>query len=164
MEERQHNNLVELFGKYNLEYEIIEHEAEGISEKIAAIRGNKPEEGCKSMLLRWKSYNDKGYLLADVPGNLKVNIDGIKVLKGFNELRMATPDEVRNVTKCEIGAVPPFGELFEIESVFDEKLFLNEYLYFNAASLIKSIKIKSSEVKKIIENNVEKYSINNISI
>ena len=55
------------------------------------------------------------------------------------DLRFATPEEVLQLTQLQIGAIPPFGKLFEIPTYVDENLSANENIAFNAGDRCKSI-------------------------
>ena len=154
--------LIELLKQRNIEYRVINHKAEGISSEVAEIRGNKPEEGCKAILFRWKTISSKDYILCCVLGNLKVDVDKVKNMMNYSDIRMANLEELYNETKCQKGEVPPFGELFNIQTIIDNELLKNEYIYFNAASFTMSVCLHIDEFKKLVVDN-NKYRLENIS-
>lgn len=47
-------------------------------------------------------------------------------------------------------ALPPFGNLFGVKTYVDEKLLQEEFVAFNAGSLTHSVKMKTSDYKKIL--------------
>jgi prolyl-tRNA editing enzyme YbaK/EbsC (Cys-tRNA(Pro) deacylase) len=58
---------------------------------------------------------------------------------------MATPDEVLKTTSVPVGAVPPFGHLFNIQLFMDSKIRNNPTVVFNAGLHTKSIQIAESD-------------------
>jgi Ala-tRNA(Pro) deacylase len=61
---------------------------------------------------------------------------------------MATPDEVQKVTGVPIGAVPPFGHIFNIPLYMGSSLAENENVFFNAGLHTKSITISEKDYEK----------------
>ena len=71
---------------------------------------------------------------------------------------MATPDEVQKVTGVPIGAVPPFGHIFNIPLYMDEGLKDNEKIVFNAGLHTKSVCMKEKDFEQIAHPTVGKFS------
>ena len=64
-----------------------------------------------------------------------------KVLKVKN-IRFATVEEVRSITGCLPGAVPPFGSAFGVQTVVDESLSMQgEVINFNCGLRTHSIRM-----------------------
>lgn len=67
---------------------------------------------------------DSGFVLFLVPGDKRLDLEWAKSEFGFKDVRMANPDEVKEITGYSIGGVPPFGHLVELKTVivdgFDE--------------------------------------------
>lgn len=123
--------IKKLLDSNNITYEVYEHEAVFTSEQAAKIRGTELKQGAKAMVM----FGDDKPLMIVLPANLKVNMSSIK------NLRMATKEEVKKLTNTEIGAVPPFGNLFGLPVYIDEKLGENTEIAFNAGEHTKSIKM-----------------------
>lgn len=80
--------------------------------------------GAKAMLVCQK--NTGQFALIVLPAHLSCNNKKIAATLGFpaSKLRMATEEEVRAITGCIPGAVPPFGALFpqSVRTLIDEKM------------------------------------------
>jgi len=80
--------------------------------------------GAKAMLVCQKNTNQ--FTLIVLPAHLSCDNKKIASVLGISQskLRMATEDEVRNMTGCIPGAVPPFGALFPqyVKTLIDEKM------------------------------------------
>ena len=72
---------------------------------------------------------------------------------------MATAQEVRKVTNVEIGALPPFGNLFDIPLYLDSKLGENETIFFNAGLHTKSIKMEYKDFEKVTKPEIGNFSV-----
>jgi prolyl-tRNA editing enzyme YbaK/EbsC (Cys-tRNA(Pro) deacylase) len=80
--------------------------------------------GAKAMLVCQK--NTDQYTLVVLPAHLSCDNKKIASILGIanSKLRMATEEEVRKITGCIPGAVPPFGALFpqNVKTLIDEKM------------------------------------------
>ncbi|CAF0816646.1 unnamed protein product [Adineta ricciae] len=80
--------------------------------------------GAKAMLVCQK--NTDQFTLIVLPAHLSCDTKKIAVVLGVpsSKIRMATEDEVRQITGCIPGAVPPFGSLFpqKVRTLIDGKM------------------------------------------
>ena len=136
----------------NIQFEVIEHLPEGQSERICAIRGNTLHQGAKAMLLRIGiAKNKSSYVLAVLPADMRIDFNVIKNHFGAQSIMMAPTPKVEELTKCEVGAVPPFSFNPEVRLLVDRSLLTdNEKIAFNAGRLDKSIIMQASDYEKLI--------------
>lgn len=147
------SKIKELLDKNNLWYETFEHEAVKTSEEAAKTRiGYSLEEGAKAMIIRVKNNNkDKRFVMLVFPAHLKFDNNKVKQALHVKDIRFATPEEINTLTKgVQIGGVPPFGNLFNIEVFADPKLFVNKNMVFNAGDRRYSIAMKTEDYKNLI--------------
>ena len=74
---------------------------------------------------------------------------------------MANAKEVRKVSGCNIGSVPPFGNLFDLKVYFDKSVLENDIVVFNAGAHTKSIKMKSKDLIKVVNPVIGEFSKSN---
>ena len=72
---------------------------------------------------------------------------------------MASTEEVEKISGAQIGGVPPFGNLFNVPVYVDESFLNEEEIAFNAGSKEKSIIMKSSDFKKLVNPQLGQYSL-----
>src|SRR5687768_1914490 len=74
-----HEQLRALLDKEGATYRVVEHEPEGRTEMIAKIRGNRIEQSIKSIVVQVRlNRKENIYCLANVPGDCRIDFDGIK--------------------------------------------------------------------------------------
>ena len=133
-----------------IEFEETEHDAVYTSQQAAKAIGLQAEEaGVKSLIFKTK---EGEFILVLSPGNKKVDTKQIAQMEDTKSLFFATPQEVEKVTGIPIGSVPPFGHKTKLKTYLNEELLECEYLYFNPGSHTKTIKIKSKDLLKVLEN------------
>lgn len=139
------SQIKQLLDENKVGYEVFEHKPVFTSEEAAKVRGTELKQGAKALVM----FSDKKPIMIVLPADRKVDTKKFKAAYKIKDLRMATPDEVKATVHVEIGAVPPFGNLFSIPLYVDNTLFENESIDFNGGSHTKSIEMKSSDYKKV---------------
>ena len=146
--------IKDLLAKNRINYKIIEHEPTPTSEVASQVRGTPLERGAKAIVLR----SEGKFLMCVLPGNKKINFRKVKEIIGSRKLSLATSEEIKKVTSCEIGGVPPFGNLFNIPVYIDKSLLKNEIIDFNAGLQTVSIEMKSEDLLRLTNAEVEDFT------
>ena len=110
------------------------HEAVRTSEEAAAVRGATLASGAKAMLLSVKGASSANeFVLVVISAAAKMDSKAFKKLGAFKSTRFASEEEVRTVTGCLPGAVPPFGSVWGLRTFMDESLQTQgDMINFNA--------------------------------
>lgn len=143
-----------LLTDYHIEYHVYDHKPVFTSEEAAAVRNTDIHQGAKALVM----YADKNPVMVVVPADLKADFKKLKTAAKIKDLRMATKEEVKELTNVEVGAVPPFGHIFNIPLYVDELLFENQTIIFNAGLHTKSIEMTSEDFKKIAQGIIGNFS------
>jgi len=138
--------IVALLSEAHATFRVIEHEAEGRSEKISVIRGNRPEQAAKAMVLDVRGGGGgRRSVLAILPGNRKLDFNAVADLFEARKCGFASPESAQALTGCVMGAVPPFSLNPELSVVVDEDLLANATLFFNAGRLDRSMELATKD-------------------
>jgi prolyl-tRNA editing enzyme YbaK/EbsC (Cys-tRNA(Pro) deacylase) len=68
---------------------------------------------------------------------------------GYKKLRLATPEELRNITGYEPGTLPPVAHKQNIRTVLDEDVIDEDYVYAGGGSLGSSLKISPKDIARL---------------
>ena len=140
------DTLVALLREARAKFRVIEHEAEGKSEAISAIRGNRPEQAAKAMVLDVRGGGGgKRPVLAILPGSAKLDFNAVAALFEARKCGFASPETAQELTGCVMGAVPPFALNPALSIVVEEDLLANETLFFNAGRLDRSMALDTRD-------------------
>lgn len=148
------SNIKHLLDKHHIRYEVMDHEPTPTSADAARVRGTKPDEGAKAMVLRSKG----AFVMCVLSGNCKIDLNKMRLILGNDSLSFATPDEVKRATDCEIGSVPPFGNLFRIPLYVDKSIVRQERIAFNAGLVTRSIVMNKDDYIAIVKPIIEDFS------
>jgi Ala-tRNA(Pro) deacylase len=136
-------------------FELVEHPPVRTSVDAARARGTRLEEGAKALVVR----ADDRFLHCVLPAHLKADSAALRAIAGTRRLRFATRDELYDLTGCEPGAVPPFGNLFGLPVLLDEALCVNERVAFNAGSITMSITMRCADLVRVSGATVCRFAV-----
>ena len=126
-----------------LHHAVIEHSqtyTAGAEARIAAV---PPQHAAKTILLR----DDGGYVLAVIPASELLDLRKVRRLARRPELRLATEQEMAaDFPAFEVGALPPFGELFECPEFIDVRLLSPPRILCNGGDHQHSIVVSAREL------------------
>jgi Ala-tRNA(Pro) deacylase len=145
-----HQELCDLLDREGGAYRVIEHEPEGRTEIIAKIRGNKIEQSIKSIVAQVRLNRRQNiYCLANVPGDCRIDFEGIKQHFGADSVAFASRTKAQELTGCIIRAIPPFSFSDQLQVLADPLIRQNEEVVFNAGRLDRSILMKLEDYIRI---------------
>ena len=145
-----HDQLRALLDREGASYRVIEHEPEGRTEVIAKIRGNRIEQSIKSMVLQVRlTRKENIYCLANIPGDCRVDFDGVKDYYQADSVAFAKREKAEELTGCVIGSIPPFSFSDELQLLADPLIRQNEEVVFNAGRLDRSIMMNLEDYIRI---------------
>jgi Ala-tRNA(Pro) deacylase len=123
--------LKEVLDEAKVPYEIFNHPLAYTSQEIAARQHVSGNEMAKVVILDV----DGTLLMGVITGSHKIDLEVARTSLGANRVRLATEDEFTSrFPDCEIGAMPPFGNLFGMRVMVDPELEKDRYIYFNAGN------------------------------
>ena len=140
------DRLVALLTETKAKFRVIEHAAEGKSEAISIIRGNRPDQAAKAMVLDVRGGGGgRRHVLAILPGSRKLDFAAVATLFEARKCGFASPETAQELTGCVMGAVPPFALNPELAIVVEQDLLVNESLFFNAGRLDRSMELDTRD-------------------
>lgn len=111
----------------HVNYQVVHHPFSE-SAAAAARSARVPEDAVvKAVMLR----DEPGhrFAMALIPASNRLNLDWLP--RGFDGLGLAREDDFKSMFPgCALGAIPGFGQAFELEMVWDEEFLERPLLYF----------------------------------
>ena len=93
---------------------------------------------------------DDQLVMAVVTGNQKVHLPTVRASLSANDVRLATEEEfVGRFPGCDIGAMPPFGNLFGMPTYVDPRVTEDEEIYFNAGNHVQTVRLRYKDYAQL---------------
>jgi len=108
-------------------------------EQAVKATDSRPKQIIKSLLFISEK---EGPILVVVNGESKVDLN--KLAKIFGKVRLATPEEVKQITGFEVGAVPPVG--IEVKTIVDPKVLENEFVIGSGGRIDRLSKLNPEKI------------------
>lgn len=108
-----HDAVIALLRASGATFSLLTHAPCKTSEESAAARGVPVACGAKAMLLR---AGDGALVLAVLSAARRANLKALRTALGQKSVALASPADVFAVSRCRVGAVPPFGSLFRTDA------------------------------------------------
>jgi len=140
--------ILDFLNQNGVGYEVRQHEPVYTSPQMAKYLETDEERIAKSMILK---RSDGGYLLAVLPGRLKIDFARLATALGVEATSLAPIPEAEKLAKCPVGCVHPFGNLLGLRTYFEKHLLDNDYVFFNPGSHTRSVKISTSDLARLVE-------------
>lgn len=147
--------LKEYLDKNKVKYEKKKHAEVYTAQEIAHAQHVPGRYLAKSVIVK---VDDKMVMFV-MPSNLMIDMPKLKKLTGAKALRLATEEEFASLFPgCEIGAMPPFGNLYNIPVCVDKSLTADEFIVFNAGTHTDTIKVKYKDFEKLVKPKVAEFA------
>jgi Ala-tRNA(Pro) deacylase len=93
--------------------------------------------------------------MAVLPATRKVVAQDLRELTGCDDVKFASEKEFKSrFPDCEVGAMPPFGNLYDMEVFASEELAMNREIAFNAGSHVEVIRMGYEEFERLVKPKV----------
>ncbi len=94
---------------------------------------------------------DGNLIMAVVPGNYRVDLLKLGEILNADSVRLATEEEFRDhFPDCELGAMPPLGNLYRLHVWVDSALRTHQYIMFNAGSHAETIQMSFADFDQLV--------------
>ena len=119
--------------------------------EIAAAAHIPGKELAKTVMVKL----DGKLTMTVVPSSMKVNLGRLKGAAGASEAMLADEKDFGDAfPDCELGAMPPFGNLYGMDVFVDEHLAEDEEIAFNAGSHTELLHVAYKDFEKLVSPNV----------
>lgn len=134
-----------------IRYTVISHSPAFTAQEIAAASHISGRELAKTVIVRI----DGELAMAVLPASYRVDVELLGELSGAVRIEMAHEDDFRAVFPgCETGAMPPFGNLFDLPVHVADELTQDEYIAFNAGSHTELIQMRYRDFERLVHPRV----------
>lgn len=116
--------------------------------QAAHVRGR---EFAKTVIVK----ADGRLFMTVLPSTDRVHVDQLKQALGARDLQLADEDDINAAfPDCEIGAMPPFGNLYNMDVFVSEHLREDDHIVFNAGSHNEVMRMSYRDYERLVHPQV----------
>jgi len=104
--------------------------------------------------------DDKQAIMAVVPANHRVDLDLLGRALNTGRIRLATEEEFQDLfPECELGAMPPLGNIYHLDVWIDQKLKLLPTIAFNAGTHGEIIQMSFADFDRSVQPKTASFGV-----
>lgn len=147
--------LKEFLKEKGIRFVTIHHSSAYTAQEIAASAHIRGKELAKTVIVKL----DGKMVMAVLPASYQIDLELFKRATGTLEARLATEAEFEDLfPECELGAMPPFGNLYGMEVYVAATLAEDREIAFNAGSHYELIKLAYADFDRLVHPKVGNFS------
>ncbi len=148
--------LKEFLDKNKVKYVSIRHSTTYTAQEIAASAHVKGRNMAKTVVVKL----DGKIALAVLPAKYQVDFARLKACCRVSSVELAREEEFAQLFPgCETGAMPPFGNIYDLPVYADESLKKDEEIAFNACSHTELIQLSYRDFERLVKPTFCRFSI-----
>jgi Ala-tRNA(Pro) deacylase len=139
-------SLREYLDRNDIQYSVISHSPAFTAQGIAALVHVPGQELAKSVVVKL----DGELALAVLPASFRIDLTSLEEEADAKRADLASEEEFRDAfPECELGAMPPFGNLYGFKVYADESLTRDKEIVFNACSHRELIRMSWADFERL---------------
>jgi len=147
--------ILEFLAKAGVDHEVSQHAPVFSAQKMAAVEHEPGKYVAKPVIVK----ADKRYIMCVVPACRKVDLLKVKRHLDAQLVDLAAEAEIAKLfPDCELGAEPPFGNLYDMPTLMDRALEKDDHILFQAGNHDQSIRMSMPDYCKLVEPKILDFS------
>jgi Ala-tRNA(Pro) deacylase len=143
--------LREYLDRHEVKYVVLYHSPAYTAQEIARAAHIRGQEMAKTVMVRL----DDELVMIVMPAPAKIRFDLLRRASGAMNVELAREKDFAGLFPgCELGAMPPFGNLYEVPVIVDEALAEDEDIFFNAGTHTELIRMKYADFEALVKPTV----------
>jgi Ala-tRNA(Pro) deacylase len=140
--------LVDFLDTNNVKYVNITHSTAFTAQDVAESAHISGKEMAKTVIV----WMDGSMAMVVLPASAMVDFNKLKAAVGAKSIELASESEFKDrFPSCEIGAMPPFGNLFNMRVFVDTTLAEDEEISFNAGTHHELIRMPYADYERLVK-------------
>lgn len=145
------NRLTEYLDEHDKQYVVVTHSKAYTAPEVAASAHIPGKNMAKAIITKV----DDDMKMVVLPSTHDVDFDQIKNTLQADEVKLATEDEFEDLfPDCELGAMPPFGNLYDMDTLVEKSLSEDEEIAFNAGTHKEAVKMAYKDFEELVKPDV----------
>ena len=147
--------VTELLDTEGIKYEATEHKPVFTAQRMAAVEHEGGKFVAKPVVVKL----DGKSVMCVLGACYKIDLAALKKSLGAKKAELATEDEIGAIfDDCELGAEPPFGNLYDVPVIMDKALVADDHIVFQAGTHEQAIRMNTDDYRRLVEPKVLDFS------
>jgi Ala-tRNA(Pro) deacylase len=145
--------LSEFLDSHDVKYVTIRHSPAYTAQEVAASAHVPGKDMAKTVIVDL----DGKMAMAVLPASSRLNLDQLKEAASARRVALADERKFEGLfPDCEVGAMPPFGNLYGLDVFVADSLAEDEEIAFNAGSHTEVVRLAYQDFERLVQPKVAK--------
>jgi Ala-tRNA(Pro) deacylase len=150
------SRVKEFLDTNRINYSSIIHPTSYTAQGTAAYAHVSGKELAKTVIVR----TDSQLAMAVLPASAQLDLSGLKKATKAKQVSLAAEPEFElKFPDCDLGAMPPFGNLYGMAVYVDEMLTYDKEIAFNAGSHSELVRMKYEDFERVVNPIVGRFAL-----
>jgi Ala-tRNA(Pro) deacylase len=150
------DKLKRFLDENGVKYVVISHSRAYTAQEVAASAHIPGKELAKTVVVKI----DGKIAMAVLPASYKVDFNQLCKEIGGCKVELASEKEFKDIfPDCEVGAMPPFGNLYGMRVFVAKTLTEDEEISFNAGTHTELVRMKYSDFQRLVQPEAVQFSL-----
>lgn len=147
----RNKRLKKFLDEHNVKYELLRHSPAYTAQEIAATAHIPGKDLVKTVIVKL----DGKLAMLVCSANKMINFEKLKKVANAKHVELASEYEFQDrFADCEVGAMPPMGNLFDMDVYVDDSLLEDEKIAFNAGNHSELVRMRYEDWAKLVKPKV----------
>ncbi len=148
--------LKDYLDKNRVSYEVITHREAFTAQEIAANLHVPGKQLAKVVMVK----TGDRFVMTVLPAAWRIDLNKLKKMLKDKKIKLATEEEFKGLfPDCDVGAMPPFGNLYNLETYVDTSLIEDEEIFFNAGTHFEVVRMKYKDFAGLVNPKVGDFAV-----
>jgi Ala-tRNA(Pro) deacylase len=147
--------LQEYLDEHKIKYQVLTHSLAYTAQEVAALQHVPGKQMAKVVIVK----KDNGVpIMLVIPASHQVDFGRLRQVLG-EHVELEQEQRFRTFFPgCEVGAEPPFGNLFNLDTFVDASLAEDEEIVFNSGSHWQTIRMRYDDYERLVRPRVARFA------
>ena len=142
--------------KEKVKYKTLKHKPAYTAQEVAASAHIPGRQLAKSVMTEL----DGKMAMAVLSAAYQIDFKRLKKALGVKKIKLATEKKFEDtLPDCEMGATPPFGNLYDMKVIVDQELTTEEMIAFCSGTHTELIQLSYQDFENLVKPEVIKFSV-----
>ena len=152
--------VIEFLDKSAVSYQVSEHLSAFTAQQMAAAEHEPGQFVAKPVIIQ----ADGEYVMCVLSACCKIDMGKLKDQLGADSVELAEETQIGRIfDDCELGAEPPFGNLYDMPTIMDKALENDDHIIFQAGTHEQAINMSVDKYRDLAKPRVLEFSYHMMS-
>lgn len=148
-------SVLEYLNENHLKYRVSEHKPVYTADQLATVENVSPRQVAKSVVVKVQGR----YVVCVLPADRKIDIYALQKHFDADSVELAGEKELEHLfADSEIGAEPPFGNLYNLPTLMDKTLAKDKEIVFLGGKHDQSVWLSMKDYRRLVKPEIASFS------